>query len=86
MRFVIPTSFTFPGGYSVKVVQLPPAKYFRNRNRKATKASTTCGDKIYLNLERTPAQRRADFVHELGHNYLDWQSTSLNRCDVEAKG
>ena len=86
-NFRIPKTVRFPGGYIVEVSQLP-TKEFRKESgsTKEHKASTDLGDTIYLDLGRTLAQRRADFIHEVLHNALDWQSQALDLPGVDAKG
>ena len=86
-NFRIPKEIRFPGGYVVKVVQLPTREFRKESgSTKEHKAATDMGDMIYLDMGRTLPQRRADFIHEVLHNALDWQTQAFDLTGVDAKG
>ena len=86
-NFKIPKVIRFPGGYVVEIIQLPTKDFRRESgSTREHKASTDLGDVIYLDLGRTLAQRRADFLHEYLHNALDWQAQAMDLSGVDAKG
>lgn len=85
--FIIPKAIRFPGGYVVEVKQLSHKQFMRESNStEHHKASTDLGDTIFLDTSRTVAQRRADFIHEVIHNALDWQTTAFDLPGVDPKG
>ena len=67
-----PTYVAFPGGYKIEVHVLPK-KEFDEENGDGDLAVWDCGERvIYLRAGRTSRQKLEDFVHEMGHAYLDW--------------
>jgi len=68
----IPRKHVFPGGFTVKIEQLE-REDFKAENG----ADEACFDRdnmtILLDRGRSKADRKADFIHEMGHAFLDWQ-------------
>ena len=72
-----PVYVTLPGGYKIEV-QVLSKKEFNEENGEDDLATWDCSERvIYLRKARTSKQRLEDFVHELGHAYLDGGSWVL---------
>ena len=72
-----PVYVTFPGGYRIRV-EVMGKREFDEENSEGDLASWDLGERvIQLRKGRTSKQRLEDFVHEMGHAYLDWGSWIL---------
>lgn len=68
----IPRFVEFPGGYEITVSVLNDTA-FNKENGDSDWASWDCEEQvIYLRKSRPPRKKLEDFVHEMGHAYLDW--------------
>lgn len=84
-RLRIPTRIDLPFGYTVKVIQLPGVEY----DQAVDEGSLACWiveeRTVYLRKDRTIKQRRADFAHEMGHVFMDWQENILGSKHSDLK-
>lgn len=84
-RLRIPTRIELPFGYTVRVKQLHSDEY----DQAVDEGSLACWiveeRTVYLRKDRTLKQRRADFAHEMGHVFMDWQENILGSKHSDLK-
>jgi hypothetical protein len=84
LRYCIPKTVRFPG-YTAKVVLLNDED-FEEEFGSACLASWVVEERtIYLRVNRNRKQRLADFAHEMGHCFMDWQEAVLGSKDSDPK-
>ena len=87
-QITIPGTVRFPFGYVIRIAQVTSAEIgIATHDTDPAHAAWSVDDMtIYLDKNRPIRQRRADFAHELGHAFLDWQAWLLGDTMADSKG
>lgn len=84
-RMRIPRKVVFPFGKYAYVMEISDQD-FDEQIGNALAAWCDSEKTIYLRKSRTLKQRRADFAHEMGHFFIDWQEAILGSKHADVKG